>query len=567
MEGRKDLAKETALRVEFAHFLAENAERIPDAVDTAGAELATTQELAAGLNLAESGWRTLYEQGILATARGEAERAKALYRSAVSKVEQLRSGLSQQEQQQSLIDTEAVRDLYRRALSSVAAGETDDATLEIVERARARSFLDSLQGKRFRTDPAAISGGAAELAEIEKRISASRVELTPRNEGVLRSAGHDPALLKMELARLEDRFQLARQESALTQDRSAHMLAANPVSLKRVRELLPPGTALVEYGLVNDGLVALVANRAGSRRTQWKTNPEQLRKDVLRLRTLLASDGGGDEWKTLLRGVSERVSAPAIKLLPAGTSRIIVVAADYLQYLPFQVLETADGEASVDRYAVSYLPSASVLEFLPRRWRPVHDVFLGALGDTAIEGWPPLPGTVRETASIAGVFPAAPHAYGPAFTHDAARDALLHHEAVHFATHGLLDETAPLFSALLVAGDEGSPTRLSLYELTDMRIQARLVVLSACETGLGKISGGDEMSGLTRTFLAAGANTVVSSLWKVSDDSTALLMAGFYRRLRAGESPATALRKAALEVRAKFPHPFYWAPFIVTGNG
>jgi CHAT domain-containing protein len=91
------------------------------------------------------------------------------------------------------------------------------------------------------------------------------------------------------------------------------------------------------------------------------------------------------------------------------------------------------------------------------------------------------------------------------------------------------------------------------------------VVLSACETDRGKLLGGDEITGLTRTFLLAGAETVVSSLWKVSDDSTALLMKGFYERLKQGQSTAVALRESALEVRKQFAHPFYWAPFVEAG--
>ena len=132
-------------------------------------------------------------------------------------------------------------------------------------------------------------------------------------------------------------------------------------------------------------------------------------------------------------------------------------------------------------------------------------------------------------------------------------------------THGLFDEDAPLFSALLVAPSPGQPVRLSLYEVMDLRMKARLVILSACETDRGHIFGGDEISGLTRTFLQAGAEDVVSSLWKVSDDSTALLMQTLHRRLKAGEPPARALRNAELAVRAKYPQPFFWAAFVNTG--
>ena len=154
---------------------------------------------------------------------------------------------------------------------------------------------------------------------------------------------------------------------------------------------------------------------------------------------------------------------------------------------------------------------------------------------------------------------------GAAFTHDVAVKALLEHQEVHFATHGLFEEQAPLFSALITAPAPGKPSRLSLYELTDMNVKARLVILSACETDRGQVTGGDEIAGLTRTFLQAGAENVVSSLWKVSDESTALLMESLHAHLRARESTPVALRHAELQVRRKFPQPYFWAGFVDTG--
>jgi CHAT domain-containing protein len=154
---------------------------------------------------------------------------------------------------------------------------------------------------------------------------------------------------------------------------------------------------------------------------------------------------------------------------------------------------------------------------------------------------------------------------GKLFTHDVARTALLDFDEVHFATHGKVENEAPLFSRLMTSPAAGQPGRFSLYELTDMEIRARLVILSACETGLGKWSGGDEIAGLNRAFLAAGAKVVVSSLWSVSDESTVLLMKEFHRGLHDGLAPAVALRDAELAVRKQYPQPYYWAPFILTG--
>jgi CHAT domain-containing protein len=190
---------------------------------------------------------------------------------------------------------------------------------------------------------------------------------------------------------------------------------------------------------------------------------------------------------------------------------------------------------------------------------------VGALGATSVDGMAPLPGTLREVDDIAKVEPGARVVRQGEFTHDAVRHALETYPRVHLATHGLLEEQSPLFSSLLTSPAQGQPSRFSLFEVPQLKLRARLVVLSACETGLGKLRGGDEVTGLTRTLLAAGAETVVSSLWKVSDDSTALLMRGFYSEMKSGASPAKALRTAALAVRERYPHPFYWAPFVVSG--
>jgi CHAT domain-containing protein len=268
----------------------------------------------------------------------------------------------------------------------------------------------------------------------------------------------------------------------------------------------------------------------------------------------------------LLTDVSAVLVTPVVQALPAAIDRLWIVPSQALHYIPFQALLLPDGRAMVEQYTISYLPSASTLQFLkPGHRRPAGDLFLGALGNVSTEGWAPLPGTLTETAAIGTLYPNAERVIEAGFTHDRAVRALQEHDQVHFATHGLFEEGAPLFSALLMGNSAGGKSRLSLYEVMDLKLRARLVVLSACETNRGKVMGGDEVAGLTRTFLLAGAETVVSSLWKVSDESTALLMQNLYRRLRAGVLPAVALRESELEVRKQFPHPFFWAPFVETG--
>ena len=135
---------------------------------------------------------------------------------------------------------------------------------------------------------------------------------------------------------------------------------------------------------------------------------------------------------------------------------------------------------------------------------------------------------------------------------------------IHFATHGELSETDPLSSAVLLVPGEGEDGRLEVREVFGLDLHAKLVVLSACETGLGKLSRGDEVVGLQRAFLYAGTPAVVTTLWKVDDKATYDLIRAFYTRLEK-VGTVEALRQAQLETIATYPHPYQWAAFNLTG--
>ena len=136
---------------------------------------------------------------------------------------------------------------------------------------------------------------------------------------------------------------------------------------------------------------------------------------------------------------------------------------------------------------------------------------------------------------------------------------------IHFATHGEFDEDKPLNSAILLAMDAENDGKLTVDKLYSMKLDADLITLSACETGLGKIANGDDVVGLTRGFLYAGASSIVASLWKVDDLATSALMKGFYDALKK-TNKREALRQAQLQNKKQYPHPYYWASFQLTGN-
>ena len=555
---------EIIARLEYAKYLAlPPGSRLPDALSKAQEDLRVVEDEAKAAQFADAEWQIRFIQGIMDESANHIDAAIEHYETAVARLEQIRSDLSQEEQRQNFMDNAMAQELYQRLIALLLRAGRQGEAWEYLERSKARSFLEMLRGRHFHT--ASPSPEVAQLHTLEQQIINLRVQLTPTSVGIVRGAGHDPAVLHDELHQLEAKFTLARQQADLKTTRAGQTYSLLPTTLTETQKLLSRDTALLEYSILSHSLVAFIVTHESRRQMTWKIDPRDLRRKVLQLRTLLADPGTASELNPILDAVSAMVVSPLSRRLPDRVKHLIIVPTDYLSYLPFQVLLWKGGRPLIEAYSISYLPSASSLEFLPRKLKLRGNLFLGALGATAVDGMPPLPGTLEETAGIAKVYPEAERVTGNAFTHDEVVEALSRFQEVHLATHGLLDERAPLFSALLTSPAPHEPSRLSLYEVTDMKLRAKLVVLSACETGLGKLQRGDEVTGLTRTFLLAGASTVVSSLWKVSDDSTALLMEGFYSGLKSGQSPAQAMRESALAVRKQYPHPFFWAPFIVTG--
>jgi CHAT domain-containing protein len=156
------------------------------------------------------------------------------------------------------------------------------------------------------------------------------------------------------------------------------------------------------------------------------------------------------------------------------------------------------------------------------------------------------------------------------YTRENATEALLQerigeYQIIHIASHGEFDPVNPLFSSLKLRRTATEDGNFEMNEVFGLDINADLVTLSACQTGLGDIVGGDELVGLNRAFIYAGTKSILSSLWRVSDISTAVLIKHFYRNYSRGNK-AESLRKAQLLVKRLYPHPSYWAGFNLTGD-
>jgi CHAT domain-containing protein len=290
-------------------------------------------------------------------------------------------------------------------------------------------------------------------------------------------------------------------------------------------------------------------------------------------------------------------------------SELLVVPDGLLHYLPFEILVAEDDGVEhrydfdkatflLERHAVSYTASASLLDPSVQRPRIAERgllafgnpdfsrdendrlpeaYFASALtysggvvrGDELL----PLPAAESEVGAIESVLGLESRVFvGKQATEAAFREEAGDYRILHFATHFLNDDRQPLYSKIVLSeGEEtGHDGYLQTYEIFNTRLNADLVVLSACSTGLGKLSKGEGLAGMSRAFLYAGVPSLVVSLWSVDDVATASIMREFYSQLRKGRNKNEALRQAKLDylrtAREEKKDPFYWAPFILIGD-
>jgi CHAT domain-containing protein len=355
----------------------------------------------------------------------------------------------------------------------------------------------------------------------------------------------------------------SRQLLDAVRDRAADSLAEHRITLAELQKALAPGEAVLQFHVLEAHSVVWLVTRSGLSATvvprgQAGLAPlvENFRSSVIERRrdtsTLAVS-----LYKLLLADVD---------LAPA--QRLYVVPHGPLHYLPFQALH--DGRSYlIERSALTVWPSAAIGARLLARSSTPAPQLLG-FGNPSTDKNVPLPGAEREVQQVARLFAGSEIHLQQDATKDRFKAGAGRHNMVHIAAHAELDDVDPLFSRILFASTASEPGLLEAREIYTLDLRSvRLITLSACESGLGRVARGDEIIGFTRSLLSAGATSIVASLWPVADDSTDLLMNRLYRELAAGRDLMTAMQAAQLEVQKnrRYAHPFFWAPFNVIGNG
>jgi CHAT domain-containing protein len=449
---------------------------------------------------------------------GDSQAAFASYLKAVEVVESMQGDLRLKRLTSGLASRQA--GLYAQTVELAVELGRENEAFSLAERGRARAFLNQLGNRR--------------VGEREK----VRTELEE---------------VRKEHARVLERI---RQESP----EYANLVTVDTLGLDELRKLLEPEVTLVEYFVLDDRTVAWVVDRERAVLVELEPSAAELERQVEDLR-------GKIHDRNAFRELSGRLYADVFSPLEWAIrhDRVVVVPHGALHYLPFAALwNPAKGRHLVESYTFTSVPSASSLRYLGARRSDFKGRLL-ALGNP--EG--NLDAAEAEVRAIAALFDTKP------YVGSEASESLLRRR-VHLAAHGHYVPHAPFSSHIVLAGDGArkdaaleSDGALEVGEVYGLDLgEADLVVLSACDTALGQLSRGDDVVGLARAFLQAGAPLLVSTLWEVDDRSSAALMEGFYRHLlEAALTPAAALRQAQLDVlRTKeWSAPFYWAAFLATG--
>jgi CHAT domain-containing protein/Tfp pilus assembly protein PilF len=507
---------------------------------------------------------TLGNIGFLYKEQGDNPKAISYFQQAITLIESLQSEIRVEELKSSFAANVAEQtNTYERLVDLLWEEDRFQDAFDYTERARARAFLDQLAGGAIDFRAGADADLLARELTLRNEIAALRTQLiTLRNRPTNELDMDAIAAVEAQLGAQESDYSQLLTDIKLQSPEVAELVSVDVAPLEDIQRLLDANTTLIEYFFTEDRLLAFIITPDGFETVAVEVSHGELAQTITAFRDFASLDDPhpaslNQLYTWLITPLKDKLKTPVIGIIPHGI----------LHYLPFAAL--TDGERYLgDEYSLFTLSSASALRFIQEKRKPDASTIL-ALGNPTIHepGLPSLNFAQKEVENIASLFETQ------ALTDASATESALRAQAgaasmVHLAAHGQYNASNPLFSVIYLAEDQQEDGRLEVNEIysLDLTKATDLVVLSACETQVGTVSAGDEVIGMTRAFLYAGTPSVIASLWKVDDQATTLLMEGFYKHLREGMGKAQALQAAQNEIRQEYPHPYYWAAFVLTGD-
>ncbi len=485
---------------------------------------------------------------------GDHVRAAGLLREAISVIERHRGKLASNVFQETYLCDRRV--VYESLIELLAREGDYKGALEIAERAK--SWI--LVGLLARTD---LSRNSAETALLQEERAAGS-DIGAIHTQLVRTRGwqRGEALLKR-LEKDEDAYRGVVLRIRKENEELSSLISVQSSDPSAIQAMLDEHTTVFDYYVTDNLLYVWAITRERVHLERIKITREELR-DLVGSFLAAISDRNRRMTNRLSQKIYDVVLQPIIPFVSGD--RIGFVPHDSLTHLPFAAL-SYKGRYLADGFSLFSLPETGVMKYLMAKKIPSRLKILAVgnpdLGDKSLD----LPSAALEMETIRKRVGETTLLTGKDATKMRVGEMMGDFSVLHFAVQGLFVPEAPLNSSLLLApGGSGDDGRLSAAEIFKLRFSGRAVVMSACRTVFGASSTGSEIVGLTRSFLYAGAPSVVSTLWSVADKETAAFMDDFYRGLEQGKDVAASLQSAQQDMIRKGYAPYFWAPFILTGR-
>jgi CHAT domain-containing protein len=564
-------------------------------------------------------WEALGDEGEMYEGLKDYENALSYYDRAIAAFEARRSQLSRDELKTALAGSKGIQYVYfqasRTASKILQIAEMADnknrahvfsqKVFDYSEQGRARSLLDLMAGNAIF---ASKSKGGSQTLQQWRQLNAQLTTWRSLLYNELSNPNQKPnpahmEILNKKISTLETEVQEVESKLAFSDPDFHRAISpqAQIIQLDELISLLPKDTAVLQYYFLGEQMLAWAITNQGMTQVQ-RLNVDvayinrKIRQYHEACENSIALDNLGNELTEIfLKPLAETIQTNQnLILTPYGAAHV----------LPFHALPWED-EPLGSKHAISYLPNASSLKYLSQTSLNEHPTRILAIGDPVKMAYEspldgntiacnPLPAARLEALLVSKLFSEGRALIGEEATEERVRELCTEYPLLHFATHGYLSEQAPLLSSILLANGD----MLTVYELMGLHLNSDLVALSACRTGLGKTTEGEDILGLTRGLLGSGVHAAIVSLWPVNDLSTSLLMREFYKQLLNGKPAVIALQAAQNYLRTlskdqidketnelqsidtnrdfrtietpmvanDYSHPHYWAPFILIGS-
>ena len=495
----------------------------------------------------------------IAQQKGETARAKNHYRKAIRLIETLRAPLPAEEFRMAFLANKLPP--FENLAKIYLTEKNLRKAFLLIEKARARTLAENLDDGGFDLNEVELS------PKLVEKLRNLREELNWFYSRFNRVESAETGDLQGEIKRREK--QIADVMRQLESTKSVK--GAKPVNLGKNAELeslqssLGKKKALIEFVNFDGDLSVFVIT---DRKIRFVENVAKEGEIIELLKSLQFQFGalryGAKSLGNLIAELKKRADfyleklyEKLIQLLEKYIEKkdLVVVPVGASHYVPFHALRNGESYL-IENREISYAPSAKVWQSLTQK-RPgkTKNALLMGFADEKI------PLVNREIKAIEKIFEKAKTFTGEAANFENYLENAPHFDVLHLACHGQFRADNPLFSSLHLA--DGF---ITVKDICAQKLKAELVTLSACETGLNKIFTGDEILGLARGFLSAGARSLILSLWTVNDDATAELMKDFYTNLQRGASVSASLRAAQINFIKRGAHPYFWSPFALIGR-